>query len=200
MALQFEIGELDIIQTREDVKYTPRTKKAIIDKIEALRTELIDKYNTEVGIETDDLVMYLENKDQTPFLEYNLGNWDFKLKLYDLFKTTEYDNILQKDIAKFQGITYKPFKKVGINLKNTSVHDILATEFKCGSYINDSGLKHGYRGIWNLITADSVMYRIKGDHNTRRSKYIRQALENEDAESQQAWRGTSQKDGHAERD
>jgi len=37
VALKFEIGELDIIQTREDVKYTPRTKKAILDKIDILK-------------------------------------------------------------------------------------------------------------------------------------------------------------------
>lgn len=32
IALKFNIGELDIIQTREDVKYTPRTKEAILEK------------------------------------------------------------------------------------------------------------------------------------------------------------------------
>jgi hypothetical protein len=180
IALHFEIGELDIIQTREDVKYTPRTKKAILDKIEEVRNELINKYNTEIGIETDDLLMYLETKNSETVLDYDLGPYQFTLNLYNLFRSANGQPIEASDQAKINRINFKPFKKVGINLKNKSSHKILDCEFKQGSYLTSSGLKHGTRSIWNLIQGNACIYRIKEDHNTRKSKYVRQKLENSD--------------------
>jgi hypothetical protein len=45
IALKFNIGELEIIQTREDIRYTEKSIKAINDKIESLKQELIQIYN-----------------------------------------------------------------------------------------------------------------------------------------------------------
>jgi hypothetical protein len=44
VALKFDIGELDIIQTREDVRYTEKTINAIQNKLIAFKNELLDLY------------------------------------------------------------------------------------------------------------------------------------------------------------
>jgi len=61
VALKFEIGELDVIQTREDVRYTDKVVKAIEDKIKLLQTEFVELYNknAEEGYE---LKSFVENK------------------------------------------------------------------------------------------------------------------------------------------
>lgn len=178
-ALKFEIGELDIIQTREDVKYTPRTKKTIIEKIELLREELITKYNTEVGKVTDDLEEYLLRKDATPALEYNLSNFSFVFSLYDLFRASNHDNITSGEQKRFQTIEYRPFKAVDLSLRKSDIHKLFAINYKINSYIAESGLKHSGKDVWSCVKGSRPLYRIKGEHVTRKSKYIR-AQERED--------------------
>ena len=79
VALKFNIGELDIIQTREDVKYTPRTKEAILEKIKLVQQEFIDRWNSQ-DFELEDIKKYqklINNKYYRLVfenIEFNL-NW-----------------------------------------------------------------------------------------------------------------------------
>lgn len=45
VALKFGIGELSVIQTREDVRYTDKTVAAILARINDLKEELVELYN-----------------------------------------------------------------------------------------------------------------------------------------------------------
>jgi hypothetical protein len=73
VALKFDIGELDVIQTREDVRYNPKTKTAILNKIELLKEEFQTRWNS-IQLETSDLQIYLKNKDKIPAIELDSHN------------------------------------------------------------------------------------------------------------------------------
>jgi hypothetical protein len=185
VAMHFEIGELDIIQTREDVKYTPRTKKAILDKIEALRSEFIDKYNNEVAIETTDFKMFLENRGGGAVLNYDsIDNFQFEIDLYDLFRVTEgYGEVAKSDRDKINKISFKPFNDASMKIPSSiSNYDICDSDYKVNSYLNQSGLKHGTRAVWTIFNPENkhIAYRIKDGTNPKKSKYIANELESKD--------------------
>ena len=58
VALKFNIGDLEVIQTREDVRYTYEVINAIKEKIELLKEEFVDIYNNKVqdGIAFNDFL------------------------------------------------------------------------------------------------------------------------------------------------
>jgi hypothetical protein len=111
-ALTFEIGELDIIQTREDVKYTPRTKQAILNKIQAFTLELKNKFQKEIGFETNDFDHYIKNKTSSYEVEYHYSTEKSPIRFYlgELIKENPYSypNI-NKMVHTFGQCTYKPF-------------------------------------------------------------------------------------------
>jgi hypothetical protein len=168
VAIKFEIGELDIIQTREDVKYTPRTKKAILDKIELLKVELKAKWESDNEYETDDLLKYIENRKADPLLTYTLDTWSFSLVLKKLF--------IENEIPSWE---FLPFKQIGFDARNISKTGIFI-DYSVPSYINDSGLKHRFTDVFRALSkehTDSSVYRIAGNHETKKSKYIKYELE-----------------------
>lgn len=81
VALKFDIGELDVIQTREDVRYNPKTKAAILQKIELLKEEFQIRWNS-IQLETNNLELYLKNRDKVPAIELDSN---VSLKLEELF-------------------------------------------------------------------------------------------------------------------
>jgi hypothetical protein len=101
LALNFNIGELDVIQTREDLKYTKKTKEAIIEKIELLKQELIDRYNVNDFAYTD-FKKFLDNQEP----DYVIG-LDFKY--VDLTNIIKDLNVLNKPY-------YKPFADNNLNV------------------------------------------------------------------------------------
>jgi len=169
VALKFEIGELDIIQTREDVKYTPKTKAAIIQKIEDLKLELQTKWKAENNYQTSDLLEYLENKDKNPSLEYSVDGHNFILDLPLLYSNNDYyTNSAWKKY--FPSYEFTPFVNAGIDPDTN--HNRIFFEYNCNTYINSSGLKHGNRSVGKDLLTDRIVYRISEDHITRKSKYI----------------------------
>ena len=101
-ALQFGIGELDIIQTREDVKYTPKTKEAIHKKLAEFKQELEDRWNS-VPKEYTNLKDFYEVRDEVPCLKFDNGSIVFNL-----------GNLGFTD----NGYYYKPFKDANLPSKN----------------------------------------------------------------------------------
>lgn len=53
LALKFEIGELPITFTREDIKYTEESIKTVKNKIKLLMEELVDLYNDQDDVKKD---------------------------------------------------------------------------------------------------------------------------------------------------
>jgi len=167
-ALKFEIGELDIIQTREDVKYTPKTKKAILDKLNALRDELKTKWEAENNYQTNDLIEYLSNRKCDPMLNWKLDNYEFNLNLLPLF--------VKGELPSWE---FLPFKAINLDIKTLPTWGVFI-DYNIPSYINDTGLKHASVDIANSINNKYPIYRIEGNHVTKKSKYIRQVVEKQD--------------------
>lgn len=161
VALKFEIGELDVIQTREDIKYSsPRTKQAIFDKIELLKTELKTKWESENNLNTSDLLEYIRERKMSPILTFEVNSWSFDLWLNKLFT--------DKDLP---GWKFVPFENIGYNAKKVPDWAFFKN-FHIPSYVNDSGLKHRAMTVESMLNGDSSIYRIEGNHETKKSKYI----------------------------
>ena len=61
-ALKFAIGEIDLVPSRESIRYTDRTKEAIIAKYNKVKTSCIDDCNKEINNATD-FIHWLEMAD-----------------------------------------------------------------------------------------------------------------------------------------
>ena len=167
-ALRFEIGELDIIQTREDVKYTPRTKKAILDKIDILKEEWSKRWEEDKELETDDFVYYYKNKDIDPNIEYD----GYGFNLSELYG--HHNDNWKSHLKQF---TFTPFKDLDIKMPRNPFFD-----YESNKYIKEGGLRQHSTSVENLMAEKwitGVMYRIKDTHDSRKSKYIRNVLEEE---------------------
>ena len=177
VALKFEIGELDIIQTREDVKYTPRTKKAIIDKIEAVREEFNERWEKENDLKTDDLLYYMKNYDNDPVLKYQ---GDIKINLGYLYPDSSGYSSSDNFRDHVPWFTFTPFEEEGIKLPPDPFFD-----YKCEKFISPNGLRQQNTGVTWLLKdkedrQEKVYYRIKDNHDSRKNKYIRNKLESSD--------------------
>ena len=165
VALRFEIGELDIIQTREDVKYTPRTKKAIRDKIKLLIAEFEQRWENDKELETEDLLYYMDVEDSSPTLEYEGVSFD----LSELYPEEKF-----KD--KLPWFTFKPFQETRLPIPTYPFFD-----YSCDHYIGGHGLRKAGNNVTYLMThGDKNVYRVKDNTVARKSKYIRYELENDE--------------------
>lgn len=165
IALKFEIGELDIIQTREDVKYTPRTKQAIIEKIKALQKELANTWKATNDYVTESFLEYLKKRDKDPILEYNVDNINFTLEIKKAFSENS-----QNPVPSY---IYKDFKDINFDFNRIS-NSRFFIDYRIPSYINATGLKHNNTDVYNKLNNRAPIYRIEGNHNTKKSKYIYQ--------------------------
>ena len=95
IGLKFDIGELDIIQTREDVRYTQKTIAAIKDKLKKAVEELIKLHKENDNKVYDNLQEYYKAYVESNNLVLGSGDHTFKLQ----------NKILEKN-----KIYYKPFK------------------------------------------------------------------------------------------
>jgi hypothetical protein len=162
-ALQFGIGELDIIQTREDVKYTPKTKEAIHKKLAEFKQELEDRWNS-VPKEYTNLKDFYEVRDEVPCLKFDNGSIVFNL-----------GNLGFTD----NGYYYKPFKDANLPSKNLPyrfsncffeytvaghfTERFQAANYDPGTYLIDGALQ-SFRGI----------FRVKEDTDAKKSRFLQQ--------------------------
>jgi len=162
VALKFEIGELDVIQTREDVRYNPKTKTAILNKIELLKEEFKERWE-ENQLETSDLGLYLQNRNKVPVLDLNGAT----LYLEELFGP----KILK--VWKFV-----PFDKINFNCP---IEENLFFEYHVSYRITPQRLVSNNLGSSFgkfLIEQRVPFYRIKGNTTPLVNKYISQELTN----------------------
>jgi hypothetical protein len=79
-ALKFDIGELDVIQTREDVRYTDEVIIKIRTRINEFKEELKNKYNTNASngeMKLDEFVKYCSYNQNVLLLD---GQYELALK------------------------------------------------------------------------------------------------------------------------
>jgi hypothetical protein len=162
-ALFFDIGELDIIQTREDVKYTPKTKKAILEKLELLEEEMVERWG-EVPKECASLEDYYEKKDEEPQLSFLGGKIGFSVKEF---------------VGKDSGYFFKPFKDLAFKLPKH--YEDCFFEYKIPGYFRSRFQANELSGRYivgnrrNILRGGSVtseLVRITQDHDSRKSKFI----------------------------
>ena len=79
VALKFDIGELDIIQTREDVRYTEKTINAIQNKLIAFKNELLDLYGRDEIILCNSFKEYRLKSENNYTLILGKEGYTFKL-------------------------------------------------------------------------------------------------------------------------
>lgn len=171
--LKFEIGELDIIQTREDVRYTNKTKKAIKEKIEALQQEVINKWETDKQYEIYDLQEYYQKKGTSAYVEYkSASGFTFEFKLNELVR------------GKYESWKFMPFHEIG--LRPPVDLESCIFEYRATAQITAGGhrkLDHSPNLYRNIIRRNGyrfnnhVAYRLVGDHTPKKSKYIREVVE-----------------------
>lgn len=171
VALKFEIGELDIIQTREDVKYTPRTKKAILNKIEAVKEEWEKRWKDNNILDTDDFIHYIKNRDISPELMYEGTKFDLALLYNARFnRHSSVDTVIWNTLKPF---TFTPFEGKNIKISQDPFFD-----FESNKMIREKGLRQTDRGsIQGIFKSSNSIYRIQETHVTKKSKYIREVLE-----------------------
>ena len=157
IALQFEIGELDVIQTREDVKYTPRTKEAILAKIIELRKEFKDRWN-QVDKECKSIEEYYDNREIVPTLSFLNNAISFRIK--------DFIGI------EHSGYFYKPFKDAGLVDKLLpSYRNGLFFEYLITGQFQARFQAQNWTPDFNTFRSNRV-YRITGTHEPKKSKFI----------------------------
>jgi len=159
VALTFEVGELDVIQTREDVKYTERTKAAIKEKIELLREELSTRWEA-IPKECSSLVEYYDKKNENAYIE-------FHSPFYVKIPVTHFLKLVGTN-----GYYYKPFRDAGITEENLPARFsnlffeyVISGEFKYRFQSQNFDPGH-------VLNTRTAIYRISGEHSSRVSKYI----------------------------
>lgn len=157
IALQFEIGELDVIQTREDVKYTPRTKEAILVKIDKLREEFKDRWG-QVDKECKTIPDYYSERNTKPTLSFLNGKIRFEIGNFIGIE----DN----------GYYYKPFKDAGLvnKILPTYLNDVFFEYLITGQF-QARFQAQNWKPDYNTFSRSKV-YRITGTHEPKKSKFI----------------------------
>jgi len=89
VALKFEIGELAVIQTREDIRYTESNIKAIRDKIKALELELTEIKSKQFGIPAKNIMEFVDSKNFTSaqFITFDVDGAKYYLNIDSLLLT-----------------------------------------------------------------------------------------------------------------
>ena len=160
VALKFEVGELDIIQTREDVKYTPRTKENILNKIEKIKEEFLEKWEEQKYDYSKNLLEFLSLVKKTERVSFNIQSSKIEFYLRELFD--------EDDCPKY---VFKPFEDIGFTDGNLLQKDFCFINFQCPSYVKFTGLVHKNIPVWKALS-DFPVYRISGNHDSKKSKYI----------------------------
>lgn len=163
IALKFDIGELDIIQTREDVKYTPRTKQAIFDKIELLKQEMIDWWQNQ-DLEYEDLKTYIDARRKKKYcFEYKI---DSSHIIFNLERLLSNDQI--RNLKKWK---FKPL----LNFK-AHIPDYALFEYKIEKKLSAGEGKLRKQTVSNLIdfVSDNFdrIYRISENPFPTKNRYI----------------------------
>lgn len=162
VALRFEIGDLEVIQTREDIRYTDATNEIIKKKIEAFKEEILRDYLSRKSFECHNLTDYYRSKGSIARVDYGNDTYNFDIELDSL-------NLL------YPNVTFVPFEKVGIGHIDQAY---LFNDYYVNKKITRSGLRASgaYYDVHRLLSVFNnhyCTYRIKNDHVPKKSRFIR---------------------------
>jgi hypothetical protein len=164
VALKFGIGDVDIIQTREDVKYTPKTKDAILAKIKELRKEFKTLWEKQ-DFEVDDLKEYLT--DYSKRTSKYVVNENISFYLDKLIPTSN-----------LKSFVFKPFKDFPPEFKLPSYP---LFEYKIERKVTDDGRLRKCTAYGNdmILTIDEkTVYRTgPGKTAPKKNRYIAEEIE-----------------------
>lgn len=156
VAIKFEIGELDVTLSREELNYTERVKKAITERITTVTADLIKKYEKQLHIaDLFDYIKLIKNKNRPPL-------------------TIEDVSISMEGIK--ANIHFIPFE--GLEIKGKSITDLFSaynvTRLKGGKNYQEHGNSSNYYS--NLYNSTDNCYLIKDKLDYFDSLYIDNAI------------------------
>ena len=169
-ALKFDIGELDIIQTREDVKYTERTIKAIKTRLEEFKEEIKNICREQWPKEFTnifDYVDYAENNNPIFRIEDSTN--------FYIGYLLEADEIKSLRNAKFIPLVGTMLEDMSISLYNRILDD-----FTIKKKILNGRLSKAYYTIKSAYRNGFPLYRLAKNVKpyANKNKYIGNNLEN----------------------
>lgn len=165
LALDFNIGDLSIIYTREDIRYTEDNINKIKAKIDLLKEELIAKYNDSSNIEYDDYFDFVKEMESS-YINLKLAkdtNYEFNLNLRNILSV---EDINRLSTPQLKGFPYKFKDRSDIDhiiyiLKSSNVlkYEIISykldRKFKTNGTINGHTKSTRWKGYWldNVVTS-----------------------------------------------
>ncbi|MBS1960725.1 MAG: hypothetical protein JST04_00810 [Bdellovibrionales bacterium] len=80
VAVKFNIGELEVTPSREELRYTEETKSIVKQRIEECLTDLRERFQKQ-NESTDDFMVYLQNRHKSGVLTLSGNGHELKLKM-----------------------------------------------------------------------------------------------------------------------
>ncbi len=171
-ALKFNIGELSVISSREDIRYTndqikldnginnivKGTKTILKEKIELLRNELLDFYNSR-EYNDDNIVTYLSHKKDKKY--FNIGSE---------FIVVDKNFINYKELNDY---VFTPFNGLDIHIPNNFYF-----EYACINKIKNAGFYRASIVLHNSFDKIKFVY-INGESDKLKNRYISDVMCNE---------------------
>lgn len=162
IAIKFNIGELPIVPSRENIKYTPSAKELIKERIKEVAKELSEKYNEKI-VEIEDINKYFQTKTGNHY--FNFGNDTVFINWVEDYYT------LNKPV-------FKPLNN--LNLSNLSSQNLFQRISPVGKITNSILRKGSDFNFRNLYNNDKIILRIEtlDKINSKTTKYIQSLFPN----------------------
>tara|TARA_R110000765_G_scaffold13295_1_gene40008 strand:- start:1217 stop:3487 length:2271 start_codon:yes stop_codon:yes gene_type:complete len=158
IALSFDIGDLPVIFTREDIRYTDKAVRKITGKIKEAETELV-KLASPKAKEVDDLFLFADLIAGIPTIRFD--------DTHSLQLTEELSN--RVDVS---DIVYEPnpYLNSDILTKGVNVHKDNVSELFCRTLANSRKLQNGRNMTCNWYSVNDKYRRVSlssSNHSSR---------------------------------
>ena len=142
LAVKFDIGELPVVPSRENIKYTLTAKQLILERIKEVAKELSEKYNTTIT-KMNDIEDYFTAKNGNYY--FNFGN------------TTTNINWVKKYFALNEPI-FEPL--INLNIDKITRSNLFQRVSALGKITNSMLRKGSDFSFRNLYTDEKIILRI----------------------------------------
>lgn len=163
IAVKFNIGELPIVPSRENIKYTPSAKELIKERIKEVAEELSKKYNEKI-VELDDINEYFRSRNG-----YHYFKFEDKSINIDWVEGSYF--ALNKPV-------FKPLSNLNLdNVSNQNLFQRISPVGKITNSILRKGSDFNFRGLYNN---EKIILRIDDldKINSKTTKYIQSLYPN----------------------
>lgn len=153
VGLKFEIGELPVIQTREDIRYNDKAKKLILDRIEEFKEELLERLETK-EVKANNLQEFNVLCNESNYITIGTYN-PLKIQLDTLITDVKLNEKKKPIQLKDLGYTFKTYEEsYSFKVLLTAKLDrIQAISFDCNKKFSTDGkvIKNSNGAINNSI-------------------------------------------------